>query len=177
MLITLKCSKFLSASVLGSIQVVSTIKDFKTFKKFQKMTWIQKNSNPYQIWIYYYSLDPKAYGTPNAVWTGKLTKEDIIKMDCESIFNTKKRYMSYTISIHYLDFVIFFVSTYCHWFLWRCGVSWNNFQKEEGGYRLKSWWYILYLWQLSSILTPFSSSIFSYNKNVTIKNYQLSLKV
>ena len=89
-LITLKCTKFLSASVLGSIQVVSTIKDFKTFKKFQKMTWIQKNSNPYQIWIYYYSLDPKAYGTPNAVWTGKLTKEDIIKMDCESIFNTKK---------------------------------------------------------------------------------------
>ena len=40
-----------------------------------------------------------------------------LKMDCENIFNTKKeRHMPYTILVLYLEFAIFPIVTYYHWF-------------------------------------------------------------
>ena len=43
-----------------------------------------------------------------------------IKMDCENIFNTKKRHTLYTISIHYLEFAIFSNLTFIFLYFYTC---------------------------------------------------------
>ena len=96
MTLSLKCTKFSSAFVLGPIQVVKTIKNLNYLGNLNKWHKFKRSQILLQFeYTIHWILKPN--WKPSANCTGKLTQfwQIHIKMDCKNIFNTKKTHVIY----------------------------------------------------------------------------------